>query len=728
VDATPVAGRGLVVLLAHGHELFAGPEYAAVGGAVDGTRTQQEVLAAARSDGISDADLRHALDELRAAGVLVDRDDRLDPAAAAYWFRDGHSPADVGERLARARLELAVVGDVDAAPVVDALAAEGLAPEGGGSDLLVVLTDDYLRPELAECNADALQRGRPWLLAAPEAAELLLGPVFVPDRGACWECLAQRLRRHRAIESYLRDAAGREPAAVRPGGSLPATRAAAAGMVATHVLRALVVGHGALAESLVSVDPRTWQATRHALTRRPQCPACGFPDVELDRPARPPGTGAPAPRQPRSVAALRTVTPEATVERFEHHVSRISGVVHRLTRASGAQPPLHVYLAGQPGPRTHGRANGWSPGVTTPPGGKGTTEAQARASALCEALERYSGEFQGDEPRRSGSLAELEPAALHPNECMGFSASQYARREETNARAQSQRTFVPVPFAPDATVDWTPLWSLTHETERLLPTAYCYYTADVPGRDACLADSNGNAAGNSIDEAILHGLLELVERDHVALWWYNRLRAPGVDLDALADPWLDEARARLDSQGRKLWALDLTADLGIPVVAAVAVPGSRAGGVSLGFAAHPDLRLATVRAVTELVQLSAGAPSGGAGEGPTERLDPAVESFLRPAEDVTPGGGGDVGGPGTGDIATDLAECAGRVEAAGLEILALDQTRPDIGLPVVKVVVPGLRHFWPRFAGGRLYDVPVAMSLLPEPLSEDALNPVPPVE
>jgi ribosomal protein S12 methylthiotransferase accessory factor YcaO len=59
-----------------------------------------------------------------------------------------------------------------------------------------------------------------------------------------------------------------------------------------------------------------------------------------------------------------------------------------------------------------------------------------------------------------------------------------------------------------------------------------------------------------------------------------------------------------------------------------------------------------------------------------------------------------------------------------MEMLVLDQTRPDIGLPVVKVIVPGLRHFWTRFAPGRLYDVPVKMGWLERPLTEDELNPM----
>lgn len=55
----------------------------------------------------------------------------------------------------------------------------------------------------------------------------------------------------------------------------------------------------------------------------------------------------------------------------------------------------------------------------------------------------------------------------------------------------------------------------------------------------------------------------------------------------------------------------------------------------------------------------------------------------------------------------------------------LDQTRPDIGLPVAKVIVPGLRHFWARYAPGRLYDVPVRLGRLAAPTRYEDLNPIP---
>jgi hypothetical protein len=55
----------------------------------------------------------------------------------------------------------------------------------------------------------------------------------------------------------------------------------------------------------------------------------------------------------------------------------------------------------------------------------------------------------------------------------------------------------------------------------------------------------------------------------------------------------------------------------------------------------------------------------------------------------------------------------------------VDKTRPDFGLSVAQVIVPGLRHFWPRFGPGRLYDVPVAMGWKSVADAEAQLNPAP---
>jgi ribosomal protein S12 methylthiotransferase accessory factor len=81
--------------------------------------------------------------------------------------------------------------------------------------------------------------------------------------------------------------------------------------------------------------------------------------------------------------------------------------------------------------------------------------------------------------------------------------------------------------------------------------------------------------------------------------------------------------------------------------------------------------------------------------------------------------------PARDDLRDDVLACVELARRQDMEVLVHLQTRPDVGLPVVKVIVPGLRHFWPRFAPGRLYDVPVRLGWLGAPTAETALNPIP---
>jgi ribosomal protein S12 methylthiotransferase accessory factor len=278
---------------------------------------------------------------------------------------------------------------------------------------------------------------------------------------------------------------------------------------------------------------------------------------------------------------------------------------------------------------------------------------------------------------------------------------------------------------------------LTRERHVHLATQLLYHGARAgPDTDEthAIGCSNGNAAGNTLEEAILQGFLELVERDATAIWWYNRLRRPAVDVAAFGDPWVDALLEHHRAQGRACWALDITSDLGIPAIVAIS---ARADGgdeqMLFGLGCHLDARIAVQRAFAEMNQMLAMADPDGTIA--IEALDAETANWLRvatraaqphmtPDPAAPPRRPADFPARASGDLRTDILTCQGIVEAKGLELLVLDHTRPDVGLPVVKVVVPGLRHFWARFGAGRLYDVPVAMGWLPAPLSEDALNPI----
>ena len=77
------------------------------------------------------------------------------------------------------------------------------------------------------------------------------------------------------------------------------------------------------------------------------------------------------------------------------------------------------------------------------------------------------------------------------------------------------------------------------------------------------------------------------------------------------------------------------------------------------------------------------------------------------------------------DAASGLAACCERLRQRGLEVLARNLTRAEAPLAVVRVLVPGLRHLWPRLAPGRLYDAPVQAGWQTTALRETSLNPVP---
>jgi ribosomal protein S12 methylthiotransferase accessory factor len=371
-------------------------------------------------------------------------------------------------------------------------------------------------------------------------------------------------------------------------------------------------------------------------------------------------------------------------------------------------------------------------------GGKGKSLEQARVSALAESIERYCGVFDGSEPRRRASFRALGAAAIHPNDCMGFSDRQYAEREahKAGARNTGKARFVPEPLREDVEIDWTPIWSLSGEEPRYLPTSYCYFGYQSAGPLFARADSNGCAAGSVLEEGVLHGLLELIERDAVALWWYNRLRRPAIDLTTFDDSYIPKLIRHYRGLRRELWALDITSDIGVPAFAAVSRRVDQPEeDIIYGFGAHLDASVALTRALTELNQgLEAVPAANGPATTMTYRASPetvnwwrtakiADAKYLAPDPAAALRRRSDFSDAASDDLCHDICLCGELLARRGIEVFVLDQTRPDVDFPVVRVVAPGLRHFWPRLAPGRLYDVPVREGWLSRPLSEDELNP-----
>jgi bacteriocin biosynthesis cyclodehydratase domain-containing protein len=725
--------EGVFLLSERGYFVLKGVLYCRLAPLLDGRHTVDDIIDQLTGEA-TPAEVYYALGLLEKKGYLVEAKSAVPPDRAAFWDALGLDARLAERRLQETTVSLAQFGRAPVKPFAFALGALNIRVGEDGA-FAAVLTDDYLQDGLAEFNAAALVAGRTWLLVKPLGTVLWIGPVFRPGQSPCWECLAQRLRVNRAVEVYLQQKKSTTTPFPIARAALPATVQTAFDLAATEVAIAIASGkQAAPTGTLTTLDVLTLETQRHTVVRRPQCPCCGEPAYRSDR-VPVPVTLQSQKKRYTADGGHRAILPEQTLAQYEHHVSHLTGAVTVLTRVPVDEGRcMHVYVAGHNLAMKYDSLYFLREGLRTRSGGKGMTDTQARASGLCEALERYSGNFHGDEILKHTSYRLLGPSAIHPNACMLFSEAQYQRRQEWNAHS-SNNTAIPVPLDEEAEIGWTPVWSLTAGEFKYLPTGYLYYGYPIV-RDACSywADSNGNAAGNTLEEAILQGFLELVERDSACLWWYNRVRRPAADLDSFDEPYIQELRQQYRKLNRDVWVLDLTSDLRIPAFAAVSRRADDAEErIMLGFGAHFDPRIGVLRALTELNQCAVLASSLDTSAEATG-ADPVLIHWLKTAtlanqpylapDDTAPPWTCNYDLMWSDDLCEDVLHCQTIVERQGMEMLVLDQTRPDIGLPVVKVIVPGLRHIYPRLAPGRLYDVPVKLGWLREPLAEEQLNPV----
>lgn len=701
---------------------------------LDGQHTIDQIMVEIGSQ-VTFQRVLYALHTLSAKGHIIEGDRVLSSGEETFWDYLNLPELTVVQRMHTARVEVRSVGDVDASPLMAGLADLGIQP-GADEGLLVVVTDDYLRGELAEINTQSLAAGRPWMVVKPVGMVLWVGPIFRPNQTGCWECLAQRLQANRQVERYIMSHSDNSSPMILSRAATPNSFMIGINLAATEIARTIAQPEKPhLDGKIITFDLSSLESSEHVVVRRPQCPACGdthvaFPEalVLQSRPKRFTADG-----------GHWSLTPHETFQRYQHLISPITGVVSWFKPVRRTDNGLtYNFTTGHSFPITVNRVQDLNINMRYRSGGKGTTEIQAKVSALGEAVERYSGIFWGDEYRVNASYQELLPDAVHPNACMLYSESQFARREDRASSRTDDFQYVPRRFDEEAKIDWTPIWSMNQQKYRYLPTTFCYYGhPDLP-RHFAAADSNGSAAGNSLEEAVLQGFSELVERDSVAIWWYNRIQRPAVDIDSFDLPYLDELRAYYKTLGRDLWALDLTTDLGVPTFAVVSRQlGRPVEDIIFGFSAHLDPQIALLRAATEanqylpafLEQLPDGRTrywwerQEAIEWWQTATLD--NQPYLVPDPDLPVKRLSDYPALASDDVRDDVLTCIEIARRCGLEMLVLDQTRPDIGLSVAKVVIPGMRHFWLRLAPGRLYDVPVKLGWLTKPWGEDELNPIP---
>jgi ribosomal protein S12 methylthiotransferase accessory factor len=431
-----------------------------------------------------------------------------------------------------------------------------------------------------------------------------------------------------------------------------------------------------------------------------------------------------------------------SLPRLETLVSPYTGIVRglhvlmaapddaRLIRIAATTADTTLVTGAHPEPLESG-TGGWS-----------GREHEARAAAIGEAAERYSGSALPESGFVLASAAELGPVAVDPERFALFSPRQHARPG-----------FPFVPFRRDTRVRWVRGFSLPGGEETLLPVQLVYLTwGGAAGEDAIgYSTSSGLACGPTLEEAVLGGLLELVERDAFVLAWTNRLSLPL--LDWTGDPELTTFETRyLARAGARHAVVDLSGFLGVPTALAVAEgDGLGEPAVAVGAGSAATIAEAVKKALAEAyavrswgrMLLASDADRTYAADGSDVvsfadhiRLyasgDRAEAARFLTASEQTRAIADAPDLPGVTPL-EQIRELAARLGRAGVSAYAVDVTSPDVaaaGLSVAKVVAPELcpldvRHDT-RFLGGRrLYRAAFELGLAAAPLAWDGVNPDP---
>lgn len=313
--------------------------------------------------------------------------------------------------------------------------------------------------------------------------------------------------------------------------------------------------------------------------------------------------------------------------------------------------------------------------------GKGVTKEQAEASAVMESIERYSAEMRDTDEVVFGT---------------------YEQACEVMATVNPVDLILPI-WALDrlegAEIAWTPGWEMFRGEPIWVPACEAYYPYK-PDTDLQLFKfhTNGIAAGNTMEEAVLHATFELIERDAWSIAEYRNTPVPDVivDPDSVPGQLLEKFRA----QGVEIHLKDLTSDVGVTTIGAASddVRTKDPEMLNIGVGTHLNPEIAAIRAITEVAQSRATHKDGKKINAQLQRVTnemgyEKIKEINRIwyTESKRKVNLSDMRGEATDDVLDDIELVFGKLVDAGFDsVIAVDLTRPELDVPAVKMIIPGM--------------------------------------
>lgn len=624
----------------------------------------------------------------------------------------------------------------------DTIASE-LVRRPVSTNVVVVATDAWDTTSYPSVRRECAEAAVPWLPVRAELGTVVIGPVELPGVPGCGQCFFSRRNRARQ-ESDVDDVAYQVHADVlanRPSAWVtPLAGATVAELVIDELTRFRDSPRaGRTRQAVLYVDLERLTVRRHRFLPDPLCDQCG--NLAEDAPDLADLVLQPRPKVGEGTLRIRKVTDELD-DLVDTYVDSECGLIrslHRDTRGG-----LQVAVATLP-LRQNGQIEYGS--------GRTRSYRTSEMIAVLEAIERWGGALPGGRQAPVvASYADIADSALDPR-TMGVHPPESYRLPGFPHRE----------FSEDAVCRWTWGYSFAQQKPILVPQSCVHYrlpTDSAEDRSFFYEISNGCALGSCPEEAILHGLLEIAERDAFLLTWYARIPAPLIDLDGARDRTIPLQAAAISADiGYRILAFDITTEVGVPcawVMAIGAVNDPAEPKVACAAGAHVGLERAVLNALGELGHSLTELRRRFASEADRARSMVADPSLVVTMPDHSTLYGAyeaatrldfltqspnrrDLAGPaitpsGNANLTADLIELVGRFLAHDLDVIVVDQTTDEHragGFSCAKVLVPGtlpmtFGHHRRRVRGlSRLHTVPSLLGHRPSALPDEDVNPHP---
>jgi ribosomal protein S12 methylthiotransferase accessory factor len=367
--------------------------------------------------------------------------------------------------------------------------------------------------------------------------------------------------------------------------------------------------------------------------------------------------------------------PKETVKRFKEKLKTIDlDILKSALRIDNGRLDIPIYFS------TCGEDAAAVTG-TKKQMGKGGTPDQAEASAVMELAERFS--FFNFAKNPENFFTDVYPNVK--DKAIPFEMIAQSVHDESDDLPASRKIFETLPLK------WTWGYNLSQEKEVLIPFDWFF----------AINEFNGPSAGNCVEEALIQGICEIVERHTSSLISQNKLMVAAIRPESVTDPLVIEMFQKYNNAGVKLYLSDFSLDTGIPTVGALAydpVTFPALSEIVWTAGTTPDPQKALSRTLTEVAQLAgdfntnanyvaSGLPKFTTLEEAGYVINPGKEVNISDLPDLS-----------NNNLKTEILNCLAALEKINMQALVINTMHAQLKIPAFYTIIPGA-HFRERSLG-----------------------------